>query len=80
MERPFKPTSNDLLFRLESKNSQKAMNYTVIAQIAEEVQDIQDAPWVSIGPHLAQSEGRFQGFRSDYRPTGPYPNLVRFLS
>lgn len=31
------------------------MNYTVIAQNAEEVQDIQNAPSVSMGPYLSSS-------------------------
>lgn len=32
------------------------MNYTVIAQSAEEVQDIQNAPAVSMGPYLVSVE------------------------
>ena len=50
------PTSNDLLFCLEAKYSQQAANYTVIVQSAEEVQNIQSAPSVSMGPYLAASE------------------------
>jgi hypothetical protein len=45
-------TSNDLLFRLQSKQ----LNYTVIAQNAEEVQDIENSPAVSMGPYLISSE------------------------
>jgi hypothetical protein len=49
-------TSNDLLFRLAAEHQRKAMNYTAIAQSAEEVQDIQNAPSVSMGPYLIASE------------------------
>ena len=56
MEYPSSPTSNDLLFRLVSKYSQKAMNYTVIAQCEAEVQNIQNAPSLSMGPYLIASE------------------------
>jgi hypothetical protein len=52
----FSPTSNDLLLRLESERAQKAMNYTLIAQSADEVQDTQNAPSVSMGPYLIASE------------------------
>lgn len=56
MKCPSNPTSNDLLFHLVSEHSQKAMNYTVIAQCAAEVQSIQNAPSVSMGPYLIASE------------------------
>jgi hypothetical protein len=49
------PISNDLLFRLVSEHSQTAMNYTVIAQSANEVQDIQNAPAMSMGSYLVSS-------------------------
>lgn len=49
------PTSNDLLFRLVAENSRRTMNYTVIAQSADEVQDVQNAPSVSMGPYLIAS-------------------------
>src|ERR1700744_6713715 len=52
----FSPTSNDLLLRLASEHEQKAMNYTMIAQSAVEVQDIENAPSVSMGPYLIASE------------------------
>ena len=50
------PTSNDLLFRLALKHPQGLANYTVIAQSAAEVQDIQNSPSVSMGPYLIDSE------------------------
>ena len=46
------PTSNDLLFRLQSKH----LRYSVIAQNAEEVRHIQNAPSVSMGPYLISSK------------------------
>ena len=52
----FNPTSNDLLFRLAAEQARKAVNYTVIAQSADEVQDIQNAPAVSMGPYLISAE------------------------
>lgn len=55
MECPSNPTSNDLLFRLVSEHSQKAMNYAVIAQSAAEVEDIENSPSVSMGPYLSAS-------------------------
>jgi len=56
MEYPSNPTSNDLLLRLASERPQEAMNYTVIAQSAADVQDTQNAPSVSMGPYLIVSE------------------------
>ena len=56
MELLFRPTSNDLLFRLASERALKAMNYTIVAQSVDEVQDIQNAPSVSMGPYLVASE------------------------
>lgn len=50
------PTANDLLLRLSPEHSPQTMNYAVIAQSAEEVQNIQNSPSVSMGPHLIYSE------------------------
>ena len=50
------PTSNDLLLRLISKHPQEAMNYAVVAQSAEEVREVQNAPSVSMGHYLISSE------------------------
>jgi len=58
MELAFSPTSNDLLFRLAAEQTQQTMNYTVIAQSADEVQEIENAPAVSIGPYLIASDKR----------------------
>jgi hypothetical protein len=50
------PTSNDLLFRLIAERSQGPINYTVIAQNADEVEEIGNAPAVSMGPYLIASD------------------------
>jgi hypothetical protein len=50
------PTSNDLLFRLELEHPQRLPNYTVIAQNAAELHDIQNSPSVSMGTYLIDSE------------------------
>ncbi len=49
-------TSNDLLFRLATEQTGKAMNYTVIAQSADEVGEIENAPAISMGPYLIASD------------------------
>jgi len=49
------PTSNDLLHRLVAKQSLPEVNYQIIAQSADDVQDIENAPAVSMVPHLLKS-------------------------
>ena len=49
---PSNYTSNDLLFSLKGKKPAGSLNYRTIAQTADEVQDIQNAPAVSMGPYL----------------------------
>ncbi len=48
-------TSNDLLFRLDSERSRQSLNYEIVAQSAEEMQDTQNAPAISMGPYLIES-------------------------
>jgi adenylylsulfate kinase-like enzyme len=48
-------TSNDLLFRLDPDGIRNALNYEIVAQSAEEVQDVRNAPPFSIGPYLIES-------------------------
>jgi hypothetical protein len=48
-------TSNDLLRRLMLKHSAPALNYQIVAQSAEEVQNTESAPAVSMGPYLLAS-------------------------
>ena len=48
-------TSNDLLFSLDGGRSRRSLNYEIVAQSAEEVQDTKNAPAVSMGPYLIES-------------------------
>ena len=47
--------SNDLLFSLDPERSRRSVNYEIVAQSADEVQDIHNAPAVSMGPFLIES-------------------------
>ena len=49
------PTSNDLLERLVAEHAPAALNYQIVAQSAEDVQNTQNAPAVSMGPYLEKS-------------------------
>jgi hypothetical protein len=48
-------TSNDLLHDLVAKHYRLEMNYQIVAQSAEDMQDIENAPAISIGPYLLKS-------------------------
>lgn len=48
-------TSNDLLFSLNGEEPLRVLNYQTVAQCIEEVQDIQNAPAVSMWPYLVSS-------------------------
>ena len=48
-------TSNDLLRSLVAKHASATLNYQIIAQSAEDVQNIENAPAVSMGPYLLKS-------------------------
>ena len=52
---PFGHTSNDLLLSLDGERSRKAPNYEIVAQNVDEVQDIQNAPAISMAPYLIDS-------------------------
>jgi hypothetical protein len=52
---PVSHTSNDLLSSLDGELRRKPLNYEIVAQSAQEVQDIQNAPAVSMGPYLIES-------------------------
>jgi hypothetical protein len=52
------PTSNDLLESLVAERTPAALNYQIVAQSAEDVQNIESAPAVSMGPYLLQSGQR----------------------
>jgi hypothetical protein len=45
-------TSNDLLQELVAKKADIAPNYQIIVQSAEDVQNIENAPAVAMGPYL----------------------------
>jgi hypothetical protein len=49
------PTSNVFLDRLVAKQSLPDLHYQIIAQSAADVQDIENAPAVSMGPYLLRS-------------------------
>lgn len=49
------PTSNDLLHSLDAKHAAANLNYQIVAQSVEDVQNIENAPAVSIGPYLLRS-------------------------
>jgi len=52
------PTSNDLLESLIAQHASAARNYQIVAQSAEDVQNIENAPAVSMGPYLLNSGQR----------------------
>jgi hypothetical protein len=77
---PFDSTSNDLLLHLSPEHSPVALNYTVIAQSAEEVQNIQNSPSVSMAPYLISSEQiRLLSTLSIYSLRGNSREQVRML-
>jgi hypothetical protein len=45
-------TSNDLLFSLNGDNAGRSLNYQTIAQSAEEVGEVRNAPALTMGPYL----------------------------
>ncbi|MBB6147301.1 hypothetical protein HNQ77_005297 [Silvibacterium bohemicum] len=48
-------TSNDLLFKLHGIYLPRPLNYEIVAQSADEVQDIQNAPALSMRNYLEES-------------------------
>jgi hypothetical protein len=77
---PFGHTSNDLLFSLEGESSQKTLNYEIVAQSADEVQNIQNAPAVSMGLYLIDSgQTRLSTTISIYAQRGEVREQVRLL-
>ena len=48
-------TSDDLLRRLMAKHTSAVPNYQIISQSAEDVQNINNSPAVSMGPYLVES-------------------------
>lgn len=48
-------TSIDLLHGLMAERAPAALNYQIVAQSADDVQNIENAPAVSMGPYLLKS-------------------------
>lgn len=77
---PFDHTSNDLLLSLQKGYSEKILNYSVVVQSAEEVQDVQNSPAVSMGPYLIESgETRLLTTISIYSRRGESRDQTRLL-
>ena len=51
-------TSNDLLERRIAENTLSAPNYQIAAQSAEDIQNVENASAVSMGPYLTKSGQR----------------------
>ena len=51
-------TSNDLLERRIAENTLPVPNYQIVAQSVEDVQNVENAPAVSMGPYLTRSGQR----------------------
>ena len=49
-------TSNDVLFRLDAIHPQPSLNYRIIAQSELEVQDVQNAPAISMSTFIFETE------------------------
>jgi hypothetical protein len=74
------PTSNDLLRRLVGNQSLSDLNYEIIAQSVEDVQNIENAPAVSMGPYLLKSgQVRLLTTISIYSLRGENHEQVRLL-
>jgi adenylylsulfate kinase-like enzyme len=72
--------SNDLLFKLDGEYSRKSLNYEIVAQTAEEVQDLQNAPVVSMGSYLVESgQAQLLTTISIYSQRGESREQVRLL-
>lgn len=50
-------TSNDLLFTLHGAYSPRPLNYEIVAQSADEVRNVRNAPALSMGTYLEESRG-----------------------
>jgi hypothetical protein len=74
------PTSNDLLRRLITKHRQAEPGYQVVAQSAEDVQNIESAPAISMGPYLLKSgQTCLLGAISIYSLRGESREQIRLL-
>jgi hypothetical protein len=72
--------SNDLLFSLDPERSRISVNYEIVAQSADEVQDIHNAPAVSMGPFLIESgQTQLLTMISIYSQRGESREQIRLL-
>lgn len=79
-EYSFGSTSNDLLFKLDPKLPHSYLNYQVIAQNKEEVQDIQNAPSISMSTYLTDSaQTQLVTTISVYSQRGESTDQIRLL-
>jgi hypothetical protein len=58
------PTSNDLLSSLVAKHAPATLNYKIVAQSAEDVQDIDNAPAITMGT-LPPQDGKDLSLEDD---------------
>lgn len=77
---PSSHTSNDLWCRLNAEHPPKTMNYEVVAQSTAEVQDLQNAPPLSMAAYLVESDQmKLLTTISIYSERGAHPDQVRLL-
>jgi hypothetical protein len=73
-------TSNDLLRSLAAKQTDQPQNYTMVAQSVNEVRELQNAPSISMGPYLIESnQTRLLGSISIYGQRGTSNEQIRLL-
>ena len=53
---PSGDTSNDVLFRLDAIHPQPSLNYRIIAQSELEMQDVENAPAISMSTFIFETE------------------------
>jgi hypothetical protein len=74
-------TSNDLLFTLHGAYSPRPLNYEIVAQSADEVRNVRNAPALSMGTYLEESgQARILATISIYSQLGKSQEQVRLLS
>jgi hypothetical protein len=76
----FSHISNNLLFNLSEQDFEKPLNYGIVSQNAEAVQDIQNVPAISMEQHLIESgQAQLLTAISIYSQCGECQNQVRLL-
>jgi len=80
LRRTSRQTSNDLLFALHGLYVPKPLNYDVVSQSADDVQDTQNAPAISMGAYLVEShQARLLTTISIYSAPGTTRDQIRLL-